>query len=260
MITLSDLKKYDTSGMYKIYDNWPQIAIESFEKEDGVIDFKNIDHMVFSGMGGSGTICDIFSSIFSQTPIHIDVTKGYHLPKSVDQNTLVVVVSASGDTQETITVLKSAHKKRLKIVAFSDNGKIQDYCLKNNITYRKISLIHSPRSSFPSFLYSMLKFLEPLLPITSYEIKESITALQKKHHLISSNNINENNPSLMLADWITEIPMIYYPWGLGAVAIRFKNSLQENAKLHTMVEDVIEACHNNVVAWEKKTKCKTNFD
>ena len=45
--------------------------------------------------------------------------------------------------------------------------------------------------------------------------------------------------------------IVYYPWGLNAVAIRFKNSLQENAKLHALAEDVIEACHNGIVSWEK---------
>ena len=49
------------------------------------------------------------------------------------------------------------------------------------------------------------------------------------------------------------IPIIYYPWGLQAAAIRFKNSLQENAKTHTISEDVIECCHNGIVAWENKT-------
>jgi len=54
-----------------------------------------------------------------------------------------------------------------------------------------------------------------------------------------------------LAEWISGIPIIYYPWGLRAAAIRFKNSLQENAKTHAITEDVIETCHNGIVAWEK---------
>jgi len=52
------------------------------------------------------------------------------------------------------------------------------------------------------------------------------------------------------------IPLIYYPWGLQAAAIRFKNSLQENAKCHVIAEDVVEACHNGIVAWEKPSNVK----
>jgi len=62
------------------------------------------------------------------------------------------------------------------------------------------------------------------------------------------------NPAIKLAQGISGIPLIYYPWGLQAAAIRFKNSLQENAKMHAIVEDVVEASHNGIVAWEKKSK------
>ena len=72
-------------------------------------------------------------------------------------------------------------------------------------------------------------------------------------HVISSQNLSENNPALQLATWISGIPVIYYPHGLESVAIRFKNSLQENSKLHAITENVIEACHNNIVAWEKNS-------
>ena len=50
--------------------------------------------------------------------------------------------------------------------------------------------------------------------------------------------------------------MIYYPHGLESVAIRFKNSLQENSKSHAAVEDIIEACHNGIVSWEKNSDVK----
>ena len=63
---------------------------------------------------------------------------------------------------------------------------------------------------------------------------------------INSSNLTKNNPALDVAYWITEIPIIYYPWGLQAAAIRFKNSLQENAKIHVITEDVVEACHNGI--------------
>ena len=66
-------------------------------------------------------------------------------------------------------------------------------------------------------------------------------------------NLTESNPSLSLAKWITGIPMVYYPFGLQSASIRFKNSLQENSKMHVFSEDVMEACHNGIVAWEKKS-------
>jgi glucose/mannose-6-phosphate isomerase len=100
----------------------------------------------------------------------------------------------------------------------------------------------------------MLKILESILPIDKTEIIESIENLEKVSIQISSNNLTDSNQALKLAQEIIEIPLIYYPWGLQAAAIRFKNSLQENAKMHAIVEDVVEASHNGIVAWEKKSE------
>jgi len=236
--------------MYRIYDKWPQIAKESYESNLEPIDIKDIDHVVFSGMGGSGALGDIFSSILSKTDIHVNVVKGYHLPRTVDSNTLVVTTSISGNTIETSSVLDSARKTGCKLIGFSSGGKMEEYCAKNNVMYRKIPMHHSPRASFPVFLYSILKTLNSVIPVKKDDISESLGEMENSQKLISSSNL-ENNPALNLADWINGIPMIYYPWGLQAAAIRFKNSLHENAKSHAMVENVIEACHNGIVSWEK---------
>ena len=250
MITQSQLDKYDTRGMYKIYDKWPEIALEYYNKKFSWLDMKNLKHLVLAGMGGSGIIGDILSAIFSKTDIHVSIVKGYHLPNTVNSNTLVVATSVSGNTAETLTVLDSAKKLNTKLVAFSSGGKIEKYCKENEVEYYTIPQLHSPRSSLAAYLYAVLKVMEPLLPITKKDVVESITKLEQTKKKISS-NLTETNPAVELAEWIKDIPLIYYPYGLQAAAIRFKSSVQENAKMHTMAEDVIEACHNGIVSWEK---------
>jgi len=253
LIDLSTLEKFDTQKMYAVYDRWPEIARESFESEQNSVNFDGINHIVFAGMGGSGAVGDMFASILSKTKIHVNVVKGYLLPKTVDSDTLVVAVSVSGDTTETLSVLESAHKLGSKIIAFSSGGKIQEYCMENKIEYRMIPQFHSPRASFTSFLYTILKVLHSTLGIKKSDILESITELENTGKIINSSNLSDENPALSLAEWINGIPIIYYPFGLQSAAIRFKNSLQENAKLHAITEDVIEACHNGVVSWERKS-------
>ncbi len=251
MLTKEILEKYDPDKMYDVYDKWPQIAKDAYNSELELVDFKDIDHVVFSGMGGSGTIGDLFSSILSKTNIHTTIVKGYVLPKTVDDNTLVVATSVSGDTAETISTLESASKKNCKVIGFSSGGMLESFCIKNNIQYRKIPKIHSPRASFLNFAYSILKTLNSIIPIDKQEIIHSIKLLENISHEISSTNLSETNPSLDLANWIDGIPLVYYPWGLQAAAIRFKNSLKENTKTHAIVEDVIESSHNGIVSWEK---------
>ncbi len=242
--------------MYKVYDRWPEIAREAFESNQKSIDFEGIEHIVFAGMGGSGAIGDIFSSILSKTKIHVNVIKGYLLPTTVDSNTLVISVSVSGNTDETLAILDSAYKKKCKIIAFSSGGKVLEYCIKNKIEHKLVIQYHSPRASFTSYLYTMLKILYSGLEIKRQDILESITELENISKKIGSSNLTKNNPSLNLAEWIDGIPMIYYPFGLQSVAIRFKNVLQENVKIHAIAEDILEACHNGIVSWEKESKVK----
>ncbi|MEO9307211.1 MAG: SIS domain-containing protein [Nitrososphaera sp.] len=244
------LAKYDSYGMHKIYDKWPELAKQFYTTDLDAVDFKNIDHVIFTGMGGSGAIGDTLASILSKTNIHLSVVKGYHLPKTANKNTVVIATSASGNTLETLTVLDNAHKMKCKIIAFSSGGKIEQYCTKNKIEFRNIPVFNSPRASFPVYLYSILNVLEELIPMKRSDILESISALEKMSKKVSSSNLS-NNPSIELAKWMNKIPMIYYPMGLQSVAIRFKNSLQENAKTHAIIEDIIEACHNGIVSWER---------
>ena len=248
MLDYSQIEKYDHSGMHKIYDQWPTIVKEVYESKLDPIDFKNIDHIVFAGMGGSGAIGDFFGSILSKTNVHVSIVKGYFLPNTVDKNTLVVTTSVSGNTIETLKVLESAHKLDCNLIAFSSGGMMEKFCVKNKINYKKIESIHSPRASFMKFLFSIMNILNSILQIDKNDIVESIDQLSKFQKVINSQNLSDSNPSLNLANFISEIPLIYYPYGLESAAIRFKSSLQENAKTHVIIEDIVEACHNGIVA------------
>ena len=250
-MNLEELENIDSKKMFKIYDIWPDISRESYEQEFSKPEFNDIDHIVFAGMGGSGTIGDVFSSILSKNDIHTSVVKGYLLPKTVDENTLVVVTSVSGNTQEPLMVLKNSKNSKAKFIAFSSGGMIKKYALKNEINYQEIKMEHSPRASFPKYVFSMLRTLESVIPVKKSDVLDTISKMEIVRKNIFSNNLNENNTALNLAKWITGTPVLYYPWGLESAAIRFKNSLQENSKLHVMAEDIIEVCHNGVVSWEK---------
>ena len=256
-MNLEDLDKIDSKKMCQVYDRWHNIAKQSYEQEFSRPDFKDIDHMVFVGMGGSGTIGDMFSAILSKKDIHTSIVKGYLLPKTVDSDTLIVATSISGNTNETLTVLEESLKTDARIVAISSGGIMEEIASKNNaISYFKIDQIHSPRASLFGFLYSTLNILQEFTPIEKSSVLESISQLEILQKQISSANLTDKNPALELAKWIDNIPIIYYPAGLRSAAIRFKNSLQENAKTHVITEDIIEACHNGIVAWEKPSNLK----
>jgi len=253
MLTSDQIKKIDTQDMYKTYENWPEIAKQSYYKKFDKLDVKDIDHIVFAGMGGSGTIGDIFSSILSKTNLHVSVVKGYSLPKTVNERTLIMCTSISGNTEETLSILENAKKSNARFVSMSSGGKMEDFCEKNNLKFYKIKKDHSPRASLLGFLYAALNIFEEIIQINKNDVNESIKSLYELKKGILVDSLYKKNMAIELAEWIKEIPMLYYPWGLESVAIRFKNSMQENAKKHVMYEDVIETCHNGIVSWEKSS-------
>ena len=246
---LKNLKEIDSKKMYEIYDIWPDIAKDAFETNYEKLDIKDIDHIVFAGMGGSGSVGDTIGAILSKEDIHVTNIKGYVLPKTVDSNTLIIATSVSGSTSETMEIIKLATKTSAKTIGFSSGGKMSDFCRNNNVVYQNIPMVHSPRASFTSFLFSILNILEPILPIRESDIYESIEALEKTKQNIFSGNLSQENQSLKLSEFIKNLICVYYPAGLRASAIRFKNSLQENVKIHAMAEDVIE--FNNLCIYRK---------
>ena len=254
LITKLDIENIDKKEMHKVYDKWSEIAKNTYEENWKSLKYENIDDIVFAGMGGSGSIGDIFSAILSQTKLHVTIVKGYALPKTVDKNSLVVITSVSGNTAEALSILDQAKSSDCNLIAVSSGGKIEQICNENKIEYRKIKKYNSPRASLVSFIFSMLKILKFIIPIKEEDIIESLENLKQLQNKISSNNLTDSNKALSLAKEISGIPLIYYPWGLQAAGIRFKNSLQENAKMHAMVEDVVEASHNGIVAWENESQ------
>ena len=128
--------------MHEAYDKWPQLARTAYESKLNAVSFDNIDHIILVGMGGSGAICEVISGILSKTQIHTSVVKGYHLPNTADANTLVIAVSVSGNTVETISVLESALAKSCHIVSFSSGGKTQQICEDKNLAHFVIPQIH----------------------------------------------------------------------------------------------------------------------
>jgi glucose/mannose-6-phosphate isomerase len=252
LIDKASLEKFDSQGMHKVYDIWPEIAKESYFSELSQIEYEKCSHIVFAGMGGSGAIGDIFAAILSKTSTHVTVVKGYHLPKTVTSDSVVVVTSISGNTIETISMLENAIKLNSKIIVFSDGGKLEEICKKEKVPYRKIKKYHSPRASFTSFLYGMLHVLKPIIAIEEKDVTESIEKLENISKKINSKEITNENPAIKIAKWIRDTPVIYYPWGLEPTGIRFKNSLQENSKIQAVIEDVIESCHNGIVMWDKQ--------
>ena len=186
--------------------------------------------------------------------IRVTVIKGYVLPKNIDKNTLVVITSMSGDTEEALTALQSSLQYNCMKIAFSAGGLIEKFANNNKIEHRSLIMYLNPRSSLPSAVYTILNVLGDTLSIDKNDVYDSIRALEDYSKKICSDNLTDTNPSLKLAMHLSEICLIYYPHGLQTVATRFKNSIHENMKKHASIENIIDlSCHNQIMAWDDDT-------
>ncbi len=255
MLDAGALARCDSSGICAVYDKWPEAAArEGGPEGPEPVDLQTCGqtrHFVFAGMGGSGTVGDAMAAVLSKAGVHVDVAKGYVLPRVASRDTVVVATSVSGNTEEALAVLDEAGRRGCLAVGFSGGGRMERLCADRGMPHRRIEARHSPRASFAPFLYGMIRALGPVLPEGAAKcVPDSISHMSALRDRIGSQSLDEEaNPALSLAGWLSGVPIVYYPAGLRAAAIRFKNSLQENAKMHAMAEDVIEACHNGVVPW-----------
>ncbi len=203
--------------------------------------------IVISGMGGSGIVGDFYQVVASEKlDIPVFTVKDYALPKWVSKHDLVVSISYSGNTLETIECFKQALNVGAKVVAISSGGKLENLARENNVPHVKVIKGLVPRASLPSMFAALSKSLNMVLGekvVREEEFEETIDILK---HGVSEAEVKK------IADHVENtLPIIvgctkYFP-----LAIRFKNELNENSKIPAKVEIVPEWGHNDIVGWEQ---------
>lgn len=208
-------------------------------------DIKNI---LVSGLGGSGIGGTIVQELVAnELSIPFSVSKKYTLPNYVNENTLVIISSYSGNTEETVEALQIAISKNAKIVSITSGGKIAEICKQNGID---LILLPPNRPSPRACLgYSLIQ---------QFYILYKLGFIDKsfKNQLISANNLIEKESENIhsIAKDLTEklfdkIPIIYSPDHQEGVAIRWRQQINENAKMLCWHHAIPEMNHNELVGW-----------
>ncbi|MFQ5970166.1 MAG: SIS domain-containing protein [Nitrososphaerales archaeon] len=260
MLTPDEIRKIDKSSICYAYDKWPEYCKNAFSRDIDVDEklFDGIGSIVFSGMGGSGTTGDVIADwmrLKCNVPIHI--AKNYHVPAFVGEKTLFIAMSVSGGTEETLTTLVEAASAGAKIVAFSQGGEMEQVCKKKGLLHVKIQERLLPRITLPEVLYSVLKLLtySSFLDGIKDQIQDSIEMMKQVGKKVCQECNYEENPAKQLAGWLLNyIPAAYCSPLQRGVGIRFKNSVNENAKIDAITSEILDACHNELVSWGHKGK------
>jgi glucose/mannose-6-phosphate isomerase len=208
----------------------------------------DIRNILITGMGGSGIGANIVESLtFGRVPIPITVCKGYNIPQFVSPHTLFIACSYSGNTEETLASIHKAMLKRAHIICITSGGKILEMAKEYNLYYIQFpSGQGSPRGQLGYMMISLLYALYHTNLIGAAFIKETENAIE---YLNSGEKAIQVQAELIAKKLKGKLPIIYCDGRLHAIAIRFQNQINENAKQLAHVNTFPEMNHNEITGW-----------
>lgn len=235
--------------------------LENFDREllDGLsiaskTQFNNtqvkIKNIVISGLGGSGIGGSIAYSLLSnKLDVPYYVNKGYFLPNYIDENSLVIICSYSGNTEESIHAFKEAMHKNAVIVCITSGGELLN--LAKNCNYNHI-VIPSGRPPRASLGYSLIQLFATLVKYNLIE-EEILETIEQASQFITKNQAAIIEESAIVCDAIYDkLPVIYCEETIEPIAIRWKQQLNENSKMLCWHNVYPEMNHNELVGWREQ--------
>jgi glucose/mannose-6-phosphate isomerase len=211
-----------------------------------------IQNIFISGLGGSGIGGSVVKELSEyEALVPITINKDYFTPNYVNQNTLAIICSYSGNTEETLNVLNLVIEKGAHIVCISSGGKISEIAKEKNLSLITIPGGMPPRSCIGysiTQIFKVFEFYAIIKPLAIIELEKSVSLLEKE---------TENIKSLAkkAAEYLNnKIPVIYTLGNTEAVAIRFRQQVNENAKMLCWHHVLPEMNHNELVGWTEENK------
>lgn len=215
--------------------------------------YSTCKQIVVIGMGCSGIPGDFLKAIYfnkSQTPIFIH--KDYGLPSYIGKDSLVLAVSYSGTTEETLDAFDIALKRKAKIFGISSGDKLLQLLKKHNLPHFAPPSGRTTRECLGYLLFPMIAVLESLgyIPIQQAEISETLAILRKISKALSPEILEEDNVAKRIAHSLqNKIAAIYGSSDLTeVVALRWKQQLNENSKVFAYRETFPDLTHNQLAA------------
>ncbi len=210
-----------------------------------------IENVLVLGMGGSGVSGDLLTATAGPfLPVPVVVVKGYEPPSYANENTLVLAMSFSGDTEETVDAVTTAALAGAPVVAVTRGGEIGRLAQSWHAPVIPIAEnIPAPRAGLGAMAAPALVVLERvgLFPGASEWIRQAVEQLKRRRDAL----LAPGSEAEVLARRIGRtIPLVYGGGGIGHVAAtRWKTQVNENAKAPAFANTIPELCHNEIAGW-----------
>lgn len=213
---------------------------------------EKIGNVLICGLGGSGIGGTIIAQVVAQDAnCPITINKDYKIPAFVNENTLVVCCSYSGNTEESLEMLAQAEEKGAIIACITSGGKLEEIAKSKNYNHIIIPGGNPPRAAF-GLAFPTLFFM-----LNHYNIIKSnyVTEFNNAIETINTEEKNIRNEAKAITEkLVNKIPVIYADANYEGVAVRFRQQINENSKMLCWHHVIPEMNHNELVGWRTKNE------
>lgn len=222
-------------------------AVEIGEKATFNQPSTEIRNVLITGLGGSGIGGSIIAQIIDQEiKVPLIVNKDYFLPAFVGPETLVIVSSYSGNTEETLAAMKFAMERGAKIVCVTSGGKVEELARANGYDLIIIPGGMPPRACL-AYSFTQLFFVLHGFGLIGDWFK---TDFETSIHLLDHEEEHVCAEAYYLAEKLhKKIPVIYSQANYEGVCTRFRQQINENSKMLCWHHALPEMNHNELVGW-----------
>lgn len=256
------MKKMDSLGVLRVIERFPETCEKGMSLGENFarkVKKKRPKKIVFSGMGGSAIIGDIIKGMFPEK--EMIVVRDYDLPEQIDKQWLIISVSYSGNTEETLSAFEQAIGRKMDAIGITSGGSLGRLLKKHKKRGIKVPSGVPPRYAAGYMLFSVLSFLKKTGFVkTDTDLKGVIRDLKETREEIKPENPIKNNISKRIAYKLMHtIPIIQSIGEYKAIAYRGKTQFNENTKIPSYTETYPELNHNSLLNWEKPNHLTKRF-
>jgi len=263
MLNLDDQSVYaslDKSGMGSQIRGLPGQCRQAWDKASQFVlpsGYADVGKVVILGMGGSAIGGDLLKGLTTSLnrPLVL-VQRDYNLPGWVDDKTLVIGASYSGNTEETLSSFTQALKKNCKKLVISTGGGLTELARQNGVPVFIIEHVSPPRAALGYGLLPLLAIMQNLSFMSgeAAEVDSMVAALNILNQSWQEDSPQERNQAKMLAALLCgKVAVIYGADILTDVARRWKTQINENSKQWAFFETLPELNHNAVLGYRFPT-------
>jgi glucose/mannose-6-phosphate isomerase len=255
------IKRFDPGGMLSAVRELPEQCRVAWEmaralKLPGA--YRSIDRIVILGMGGSAIAGDFLRALLArECAIPIFNVRAYDLPPYVDERTLVIASSFSGETEEVLSAFGQSFATPSPKIVITTGGQLLTTARANGIPAFTFDHKGEPRSAMGWGLMPLLAIAEELRLThdVGRDVDEMVDLLTRMNSEVGEEVPAERNQAKQLAAALHEkLPVIYGAGPLVEVAKRWKTQLNESGKTAAFYEELPELHHNAIIGFDLPKK------